>query len=252
MTKGPRTAPVSPATSGPVPRGPSTRELLKLGWDYPVHQATEAPRSEGTSVRAPREALPREAAMRFIAGKDPRPLLVLRECSFCNKTDDALLTPGIDNERTMFLARWFHCVKLPVDVILPDHSFNALFPNDDAEHLFVSAVDGSTKAPLEADTSRVDLWSAMGKVLAAAYVKDPMIAYKEVHQVFDRLDVLDQKLAELDIKKSGIMESPSPDLAKLKRVEAEIGEVRKEIASNREEIARLSKLDLKPGAVAGR
>jgi hypothetical protein len=235
-----------------VPRGPSTRELLKLDWDYPVYVAAAAAPSEGTAVRAPRQALSREEALRILAGKDLRPLLVLRECAFCNKTDDALLTPGTDNERILFLSRWFHCVKLPVDVTQPDHPFNALFPNDESEHLFVAARDGSDKAPLEADTSRVELWAAMGRTLAAAYVKDPTTAYKEIHSTFDRLDVLDVKLGGLEAKKSDLMETPGVDAAKLKKVDAEIEQVRKEIASAREEVQRLSKLELKAGTAASR
>jgi hypothetical protein len=63
----------------------------------------------------------------------------VRECKVCNKTDDALLRPGAQNERTILLSRWFHCVKVPVDVLQPDHPFNALFPDTKSEHLFVSA-----------------------------------------------------------------------------------------------------------------
>ena len=93
-------------------RGPSTQAMLKLQWDYAVYQETQEPRSDATAPRVARTALPREKAMAVIAGSDPRPLLVLRECARCNKTDDALLQPGVDNEKVMFLARWFHCCLL--------------------------------------------------------------------------------------------------------------------------------------------
>lgn len=229
-----------------APRGPTTRELLKMQWSHPTYAVTaEAPRG-GTYVAAAREALSREDAIKAIAGKDPRPLLVLRECTICNKTDDALLSPGADNERTIYLARWFHCVKLPVDVIEPDHPFNALFPDNDAEHLFVSAVDGSEKIPLESDTSRTQLWSAMGKALAAAYVKDPAEAFGLTRKVLDKIDLLDVKLDELKKKQADRMETPGMDASKVRKVAAEIEGVEKEIASRKEEIEELSKIDLKP------
>ena len=232
-------------TSAP-PRGPTTRELLKMEWSHPTWAATaEAPR-EGTYVAAAREALPREEALRVIAGSDPRPLLVLRECTICNRTDNALLTPGADNERTIFLSRWFHCVKLPVDVIEPDHPFNALFPDNDAEHLFVSAVDGSMKLPLESDTSRTELWSAMGKALAAAYVKDPAEVFGLTRKLLDKIDLLDARLDELKKKQADLMETTGVDAAKLRKVAAEVEGVEKEIASRKEEIEKLAKIELKP------
>jgi hypothetical protein len=251
-TGGPKLTKLPTLPTATVPRGASTKALLKLNWDCPVYQATESPSGENTTVKAKRQALAREDALRVLAGKDPRPLLVLRECSFCNKTDDALLTPGVDNEKTLFLTRWFHCVKLPVDVIQPDHPFNALFPDNDAEHLFVSAVDGSGKLPLEADTSRVELWTAMGNTLAAAYMRDPSAVYKDVHAAFDKLDTLDQKLLDLQGKRADLSESSSPDSSKLKKLDGEIAHTMHEIAGRREEIERLCKIDLKPAGTSSR
>jgi hypothetical protein len=230
-----------------VPRGASTKEILKLHWDYPVYAEAETQKSDRTDVRPKREAMSREDAIRFLAGKDQRPLLVLRECAFCNKTDDALLTPGGDNEKTLFLARWFHCVKLPVDVIQADHPLNALFPDNDAEHLFVSAVDGSGKVPLEADTSRVALWTAMTNVLAAAYSKDPLAVYKELPLLLDKLDVLDQRLSELENKRADVTEGSNLDSGKLKKLDDEIAHAKREIASRRDEIEHLCKIELKAG-----
>lgn len=242
---------VSPAASAQaqMPRGPSSKSLLEMKWDYPVYTASEPVKSEGTDVKAPRHALPAEEALRRIAGSDHRPLLVLRECSFCNKTDDALLTPGVDNERTILLSRWFHCVKLPVDVIESSHPFNALFPTDDAEHLFVASADGAGRIALESDTSRVDLWSAMGKVLTGAYAKDPAAASKEVGRALDRLDVLDTRIVELEKRHDKLMETAARlDPAKVKKVEADIDDVKKEIAVNLESIQGLTRIDLKPAS----
>lgn len=223
----------------------ATRDLFKLEWEYPVWKDPEVSKSEGTAVKALRHALPREEALRFIAGKDPRPLLVLRECAVCNKTDDALLTRGVDNEKTLILARWFHCVKLPVDVVQGDHPFNALFPNDDAEHFFVCAVDGSSKLGLESDTSRRDLWNSMTQVLGAAYVVDPNAACKEIVRRLDHMDVLGGKVDELERRRGELMEKPKVDPKLVQKIEADIAEARQELDLDRAEIARLGKLEFK-------
>jgi hypothetical protein len=230
---------------GPASRGPTTRELLKLDWDYVVY-TPDVSRSDGTAVKAQREALPIGTAFQRIAGTDRRPLLVLRECSVCNKTDNALLRPGSDNERTIVLSRWFHCVKLPVDVIEPDQPFNALFPTNDAEHLFVSTIDGTSRIPLESDTSRPELWAAMGKVLSRSYARDPSNAANDILKAHDKLDLLDQKLADLSKARDGLAENPGRlDKDKLKKLDREIESTKKELEAEKASIEKLSKIDLK-------
>ena len=217
-----------------------------MSWDYPVYTPAAA-KSDGTDVVRAREALSRDEALRVIAGNDPRPLLVVRECAVCNKTDNALLQPGIDNEKTILLSRWFHCVKVPVDVLQPDHPFNALFPDKKSEHLFVSARDGSAKVPLESDTSRVALWGAMTKILANAYAKDPAESAKEIAKVFDRLDILDERLRDLERSRDDLLETPGKlDRDRVKKFEKEIAEAKQETANALRSIDRIAKIELKP------
>ncbi|MFN0008891.1 MAG: hypothetical protein ACKVXR_13400 [Planctomycetota bacterium] len=187
----------------------------------------------------------------MIAGNDPRPLLVVRECKVCNKTDDALLRPGAQNERTILLSRWFHCVKVPVDVLQPDHPFNALFPDTKSEHLFVSGTDGSAKIPLESSTSRVELWASMTKTLASAYAKDPSGSMKDITRVLDKLDLLDERVHGLEHSRNNLLETSGKlDTRKLKKLDGEIETVRKEIEKSLETIDRLSRYDLKPPSKA--
>ena len=244
---------MGPGTAG-LPeraRGPSTKGLLKIAWDYPVYEVAEPESGTGTSVKRARERLPREQALRAIAGDDPRPLLVVRECKVCNKTDDALLRPGAQNERTILLSRWFHCVKVPVDVLQTDHPFNALFPDTKSEHLFVSAVDGTAKIPLESSTSRVELWDSMSKTLSAAYAKDPTGATKDITKVLDKLDLLDERVRGLERSRDDLLESSGKlDPKRLKKLEGEIDSTRKEIEKSLETIDRLSRYDLKPPSKA--
>lgn len=220
--------------------------MLALKWDYAVKPAATQDNDGRTRVKEARKALPYDEALRLLAGDDQRPLLVLRECAKCNKTDDALLQPGTDNEKVLFLARWFHCVRLPIDVVEEDHPFNALFPNNDAEHLFVIALDGSSKMPLESDTSRTQLCQAMSEVLAASYEKDPTPLYKDLHAYGDALDALDGEVRDLKSARSKLMEARIPDRKKLAKVEAELEQVQKKIAAKVAEIEKAQKIALKP------
>ena len=117
--------------SAPVTyRGASAKSLLRIEWDYPVYKQPEEEKTDGSAAKRIRQALSREDALACIVGDDLRPLLVLRECKVCNGTDDALLKGGIDNEKTFLLSAWFHCVKLPADVLEKDHPFHSLFTQE--------------------------------------------------------------------------------------------------------------------------
>jgi hypothetical protein len=229
--------PLAPTTR---PHGPTTRELLQIRWDYPVYGGGPATASDGAAQVEIRHALAREEALRFIARDDPRPLLVLRECPNCNRTERALLTPGVDNEKTILLSRWFHCVRLAMDVGEHDHPLHALFPRDDAEHLFVCAADGSGRIALEAFTSRTDLWSAMTTTLTQAYAVDPTPAYKQLATLIDGFDLTDQKLIDLQEKRSRVMEGEHFDPAELRKLDDQIAELREQVARDLERVEKLS------------
>jgi len=192
-----------------------------------------------------RHALSAQEALAYIAGDDARPLLVLRECLVCNGTDNALLTPGADNEKTLLLSRWFHCVKLPPDVTDADHPFHSLFESKDPEHLFVAAWDGSERVPLESDTSRTELWSAMATVLTTQYKKDPAVSLKQIAQVLDKLDILDVRMAELASRQNELLESEGPGSKKLAKVRKDIEETRKELNDLLAQVTKASDLKLK-------
>ena len=244
--KPPKSRPGIPTAA---PRGVGSRELLDLRWNYPVHQVEAEPAAEnGTTVEKRRAALSREQALAVLAGNDPRPLLVLRECTVCNKTDDALLSRTESNERTLVLARFFHCVKLPVDVVEPSHPFHELFPSNDAEHLFVSARDGGAKRPLESDTSRVELWSAMESTLAATYGIDAAKVTKQVLAGLDRVDESERKVTALETRKGQLMETPNVDVAKVKVVDADLQTARKEAEAARAAVAKVFQTQPKAAA----
>jgi len=221
-----------------------------MRWDYPVYREVDA-KSDATTVKM-RKALPFDEAVKAVAGNDPRPLLVLRECKTCNKTDNALLKAGAtENEKTVLYSRWFHCVKLPMDVIQDDHPFNALFKDNDAPHFFVATRDGVDMFPLEVATSRTELWSSMTKVLTKAYKKDPTACYKDVAKDLDRLDVLDARVSDLESQKASMLESAGKlDKSKLKKVEADLATAKQEIADIAKSIEKLTRAELKPAPKA--
>lgn len=208
-----------PATA----RGTTARSLFKLNWEYPVWEAPKSLDDGPTVAVKQRSALSQAEALAYIAGKDPRPLLVLRECKTCNGTDDALLSRGnVDNERTFLLSRWFHCVKLPVDVLQKDHPFRNLFRAEDAEHMFLCAADGSQKTPLESERSRVELWDAMSHVLKATYAKEPEAVVKKMQRTIDEIDRVDEKLRACERKIDSLLETEGIDAPKLKKAKADL------------------------------
>lgn len=234
----------------PRERGQSAKTLLKVDWQYPTYAVEERHAEGATFAPKHRVALAQPEAFRVVAGDDPRPLLVLRECQVCNGTDDALLTKGTDNERTFLLSTWFHCVKLPIDVLQPDHPFYELFGHEDPEHLFVALPDGSLKFALESDTSRTELWDDMGQVLAASYKKDPQASVKQVQKSLDRLDVLDARMLDLKAKQNELLETEGASSGKLRKLDGELSQVKQEIAATLEEVAKARKLELKRGDAA--
>lgn len=226
-------------------RGSTAKSLLKIEWDYPVYTPPEDKRAEGSSARRIRRALGREDALQFIAGDDPRPLLVLRECKVCNGTDSALLKGGIENEQTFLLASWYHCVKLPADVLEQDHPFHGLFVKAQPEHLFVSSLDGSNHDPLESQTSRTELWKAMRGLLGKEYKRKPDSSVKKIARILDRMDGADARFNRLSERRDDVLERDGPRSKKLKKIVAEIDEVIAERLKLRREAVLASKLELK-------
>lgn len=208
-----------------IPRGPSARSVLKLAWEYPTYvESAEAAAGQTAAKRASR-ALSREEALKYIAGDDPRPLLILRECKTCNGTDDALLSRGVvDNEKTFLLARWFRCIKLPVAVLEKDHPFHNLFDEKDPEHMFVCSADGSWREGMESERSRSELWNVMTRVLAANYDKAPEDMVKRMHKTIDAFDAEDIKVVELEKKIDKLLETDGPESKKLAKAQEELAE----------------------------
>lgn len=254
----PGLAPTPGATGGAsggaklvINHGKTAKALLRMQWTYPVYgvekKEGEASSEHRTGALGVSKALPVEQAFLSIAGDDPRPLLILRECEHCNGTDDALLSKTEGNERTLLMARWFHCVKLPTHVMKEDHPYTKLFadyPGKDVPHLFLVSRDGKISTPLKGDQSPSELWEKMESVLAYDYKKDPKKALKEVQKILVKYDTLDEKEALLEERMQLELEENGPKSRKLKKLKAELESVQKERDSLKKNEAKLMDLGL--------
>jgi hypothetical protein len=228
-----------------VVRGPSSNDFLKMKWDYPVYAPEANKREEGTTARTVRKAMTRNEAIAYIAGDDPRPLLILRECKVCNGTDEALLKGGIDNEKTFLLSAWFHCVKLPVDVMEKNHPFHNVFQEKTPEHLFVVSVDGSNHAALQSETSRKELWGSMLNLLTLEYETKPTKPLKSISKVLDKLDVVDARVREYTVKREKILEEDGPGSKKLTKIATKLAKEELVLAELKAEIKQHYRNELK-------
>lgn len=226
-------------------RGPSARDLLRIDWKFPVFEA-EIPGTGRSLARKQRQVLSLEEAVARVAGDDHRPLLILRECLTCSGTDDALLSRSEDNEKTILMSHWFHCVKLPPDVLHEDHPFRSLFADEDPPHLFVARADGSGRKILWGDQSRTELWDVMGSLLESEYAKSYDRSLRELMKLLDRSDVVDARLSQLQDRIEETIERHGPKSSRLKKLRAEQARSLREREELDEAFHEVAKIGLEP------
>lgn len=225
---------------------------MQVEWVYPVWKPVgdDRPREgdQTAAVMADR-ALPIEQAYAYIAAGDRRPMLILRECERCKGTDHALLSRSLDNEQTVLLTHWFHCVKLPPNVLTETHPFFNLFKRekdgDRIPHLFFCDPDGSNKAALPGDQPQADLWKTMFSYLDRCYdesAKDSLRELRKLLSQYDKLDGLEQEVKtriDREIEKNG------PKSPKLKKLDKDLEKLAKERVKLQEQEKALRDLALK-------
>ena len=230
------------------PHGQTAKSIMKLKWDFPTHdiyKRAESKDPNATVSKLVERALPAEEAYYSIAGDDRRPLLALRECKSCNGTDDALLSSYESNETTMVITRWFHCVKLPTDILSDTHPFQALFEGEHPPHLFVSRWDGSNPIALRGDLSRTELLGNMYTTLASEYKKDAKKSVKEIVKLMYVYDMLDEKIQRLEIAIDDELERRGAKSKKVKKYRSQLKDAQKKMADAKEKEAKLSDLQLR-------
>jgi hypothetical protein len=243
-------APSGPATPGPGPaatpaavthrggapidfrRGRYSKERLRIDWSYPVWKGPAVTAAPGTTVAQMSEhALPLAEAMEFVVAGDPRPLLVLRECEFCKGTEHALLSRTLDNEQTALLSHWFHCVRLPTNVLRPDHPLSQLFAHKDGErvpHLYFCDLDGGNKVGLPGDQAQAELWKVMFSFLERTYQGDAKKAVSELRGMLSQFDKLDAAEDQLKARIDRAAERHGPDADQLAQDEHDLKRVAKD------------------------
>jgi hypothetical protein len=229
----------------PKTRGPSSREALSIEWEHPTGSKAVVS-VEGRTTAAPqRQALSAAEAVAAIAGEDKRPMIVLRECLKCSGTEDALMSSKEDNERTYLLARWFHCVKLPPDVLEEDHPFRDLFPGDKPAHLYISNWDGSARHDLAGEHSRRELWGALESAIEANYAEDHAPALQKLGRLLDSLDEVDASLTDLETRFE-LAVAEGTGKAKVVKLQKEMGGLRERRTALLAEAVEISRLELDP------
>ena len=186
-----------------------------------------------------------EEAIQFLAGDDKRPMLVLRECKVCNGTDDMLLSPGLDNTRTLIMTRWFNCVKLPMHVLEDDNAFHCFFEGEVAPHLFVCRYDGTGMKPLGGDTDVKELWTLMEELLTTEYKLDWEKSVKKLGPLMDEYDLLDMEMLQVQGMVEGELEKNGPKSKQLKKLNKQFDKLKDQMEDLKEEEAKLSELKLK-------
>ncbi len=226
----------APAMTGgeqlPTAHGPSARTLLTVAWTYPVLLADAVDGRRTYARQAPR-ALPRDEAFRRLAGDDPRPLLVLRECAYCLGSERALLRGGEDDTKTFLLSQWFHCVRLPKEVLRSDHPFHEVFGTP-APHLLLASPDGTEVVAMPGDLSRVQLWKAMETMLAQHYDGPLQQRLRGLNRLVGKYDAVDEEIRALLHQQELAAEKYGPRSAKAKRLARRLAKARAE----REELDR--------------
>lgn len=227
--------------------GRTSKALLEIDWDHPVYVP---PTEDGEQTRSPvAPVLSFADALAYIAGKDSRPLIVLRECLNCQGTDLALLSQTLRNERTLLLTRWFHCVKLPPQVALKDHPLNALFPEH--SHVFLCSADGKRRIDFDGEQPQSSLVKAMTGLLRDSYDRDPETSVKELLRILTQFDRIEEQealhLKDLDqeLEQRG---ARSPKVARLRAELEKLGKEKAELVQRQKE---LSDLGLKGEGAAG-
>ena len=170
--------------------------------------------------------------------------MIVRECGWCEGSDDALLSTRLDNDKTILLSHWFHVVKLPNHVLQDDHPFRNLFDDDEPAHLFVATADGSKELPLSGEQSQTELWNALASVLDLTYEDDPERAVQRIYKLLDRFDELDEADARLHAKFSEELEKRGPKSSKLKKIRKDIDKVGSEREDVRSQLEKLRDLGL--------
>jgi hypothetical protein len=234
-------------------RGSTSKDRLRIDWRHPVPPTHET----GTYAES---ALPLAEALRVVWEGDERPLLVLRECSFCADSDAALLSRTMNNDRTILMSKWFRVVRLPQHVTEPRHAFHNVFAGysfKNEPHFYLLAHPWAQPVEFTGSPMQASLWKGMWSVLSERYSRDPNKAVKEWLSLLDQFDRLDSLMKSTQDELDEARAKEGPDSARAKGLEKRLADARKdhtELLAREERVRDLGLLPMpKPAvpAVAG-
>lgn len=230
-----------PTTRGGIPldleRRKTSKERLKIRWDHVVPSVGEQP-------------VPLAEALQRITHGDARPLLVLRECSACAGTDQAILHRNMTHERVVLLSHWFHCVRLPNHVIDATHPLHALFAEELPPHFYFLQPDGTGKVAFDGRQPQSKLLEAMLDVLRRSYVEDAGEAADRWARLLARFDHLDTLRESVQDQLDAEVERHGPGTALGNELRAQLAKVDADMTAALLKEQQLAKLTLRAPAAA--
>lgn len=234
----------------PMTRQSTAKSILAVEWDCPV--ATRFTADSNQTRASEHYAWPAAKAFAKIAGDDPRPLLVLRECNACRGTEHAVFSRRLNNERTQLLLNWFHCVKLPEQVQAKNHPFHNVFahPSGYRAHLFLSTADGKNKILFTGAQPQSLMQRGLEKTIAIAYKKKPKAALKAMLRYLSELDMHDLRESELLRMMDAAREKSGPKSSAVRKLKAKLAKVQKKKANALRAAKAVCNLKLKVTKVA--
>jgi hypothetical protein len=222
-----------------VRRHDESRRLLAVKWDHPAVLDPRADAGGPTQSEQRLVALSREEALAKLTAKDPRPLVVLRECERCKGSDHALLSRSLDNERLQLLLNFFHCVKLRPNAIEAQHPFRKLFDAEKPAHLMILTPDGALASGFDGNQTPAELEKALLAALEAQGERGAAKAASELLKLLDRYDLLDMERKVAQEKLEAELESFGPATPRAKSFRQKLDAAQKQIKELREREAKL-------------
>lgn len=142
-----------------------------------------------------KEALAFKDAYEKVAGGDPRPILLLRDCAHSEK-DLTKVATFTDDERVALGMSWFHLVRLHKDAVKPEHPLHSLVGSQNA-HMVVFTRGGADRVDLVLMPTANELWSQMVKGLKKDFKKSPEDSVSKWRKILTEFDILDKEYARL-------------------------------------------------------
>jgi len=205
-------------------------EILDVEWDYPVASTFADDKGTGhTFASKAKVAWLAEDAFQKIAGDDPRPLLVMRECHACKGSEHALFSRRLNNEKTKLLLHWFHCIKLPAEVEKKNHPFHNLFhfKHGFRPHLFICTAEGQSKKVFTGAQPQSLLQRELNKLINISYAKKPKPAIQAMLKYLSKFDQYDLRESELLTQIDLAREASGPKSSRVKKVQKTLEKVRR-------------------------